>query len=242
MANFLHYLKYLTIPFSAEVFLHYRAPLFLLLIVIALSYVIDFYLSHGIFGPKYRYFLAPGVIIHEMAHGFACYLTGAKVTQMSVFQKEGGHVKHTKSKIPILGSVIISLAPLIAGILIIYFISRYLSTGDLNVFKFGYSAKAVIVANIAIIKNLSHFSWKNWIFLYITISVAVTMLPSREDIFNAFFPLILLIILFLIISKYTHIYLPVDPLNILLFTAINLLILGLILSIIIFALSNIFRR
>jgi hypothetical protein len=45
----------------------------------------------------------------------------------------------------------------------------------------------------------------------------------------------------MLISKYLHILLPVEPLNILFFTTINLLIIGLILSIIVFALSNIFK-
>jgi hypothetical protein len=242
MQHALYYLSYLKVPFSAEIFIHYRLTLLLFLAVVILSYIIDFYLSQSFFGQKYRYFLAPGVIVHELSHGFACFFTGAKVTQMSMFEKDGGHVKHTKSKLPILGSVLISLAPLIVGIVLIYFISRYLSTTDLNLFKYGYSAKAIVAANISLIKSLSGFSIKNWILLYLTISVAVTMIPSSQDILNSFIPLIILIFAFLILSKYTHIFLPMGSLNLLLFTVINLLILAAILSIIIFALTNIFRR
>lgn len=222
--------------------MHYKTTLILLLFVIFLSYVIDFYLSNSIFGQKYRYFLAPGVIVHELAHGFACIICGAKVTSMSVFAREGGHVRHTKTKVPILGSVIISLAPLIAGIIIIYIISKYLNPDELNVFKYGYGVKAIIRGNIAIIKNLAHFSLKSWLLLYFTISVAVTMLPSRQDLFSGFIPLAILILAFLIVSKYTHILLSVDSLNLLLFTALNLLILMTILSIVLFALTNFFRR
>ena len=242
MSHFSNYLSYLKIPLSSEVFVHYKLTLFLLLTLIILSYIIDFYLSQSLFGEKYRYFLAPGVIVHELSHGFACFFTGAKVTSMSVFEKGGGYVKHTKSKIPILGAVIISLAPLVAGIVIIFFISRYLSTSDLNLFKNGYSLKAMIAANILIIKNLVHFSVKSWLLLYLTVSVAVTMLPSGRDILNAFLPLLLLIAIFLLLSKYTHILLSMGSLNILLFTTANLLILVAILSIVIFALTNIFRR
>lgn len=222
--------------------MHYRVSIALFVVIILLSYATDFYLSRGIFGPRYRILMAPGVIIHELAHGFACILTGAKVSEMSLFEKEGGHVKHTKSKIPILGTVIISLAPLVAGIVIIYFVSRYLSTDELNVFKYGYSAKAIIRGNIAIIQSLFHFSWENWLLLYVTTSVAVTMLPSRQDLFQAFLPLLLLIAAFLIASKFSHFYLPTDSFNLLLFTTINLLILVLIFSIILFAITNIFRR
>jgi len=242
MLNYFSYLEYLKLPFSAEVFIYYKLTLLLFVIIIAVSYLIDFYSSHSIFGPKYRYFLAPGVIVHELAHGFACFFTGAKVTQLSVFEKEGGHVRHTKSKIPILGTAFISTAPLIAGIVIIYFISKYLNTADFEVFKYGYSVKSLILSNITIAKNLSHYSIKNWLLLYLTISVAVTMLPSKQDIFNAFFPLLVLLILFLLISKYLHLFIPIEQINALLFNTINLLIIAAILSIIVFALSNIFRR
>lgn len=241
MQHYLSYLKYLKIPISYEVFLHYRSAIALLLVVVILSYVIDFFLSRSIFGPKYRIFLAPGVIVHELAHGFACFATGAKVSEMSLFEKDGGHVRHTKPRIPIIGPVIISLAPLIAGIVLIFFSSRYLSSSDYNVFKFGFSSKAVVAANISIIKNLAHFSLRNWILFYIVISVAVTMIPSRQDFLNAFFPLLVLILVFLIVSKYSHIFLVTSPVNLLMLSALNLLILMLILSIVIFTLSNILR-
>lgn len=241
MNNLLDYLKYLKIPFSGEVFAHYRGSLALFLIIIALSFIIDFYLSHSILGEKHRFFLAPGIIIHELAHAFACFFTGAKVSQLSVFDKEGGHVSHTKSRLPIIGSVIISIAPLLVGVVIIYIMSRKLGLADFNFFKLGHTPKSIAAANISLIKNIFHYSWKNWLLFYLTISVAVTMIPSRKDFANAFMPLIVLGLAFLITSKYTHIYLPVGPLNILLFATINLLIIGLVLSIIIFALTNIFK-
>lgn len=222
--------------------MHYRVSIALFVAVILLSYATDFFLASSIFGSKYRILLAPGVIIHELAHGFACILTGAKVSEMSLFEKEGGHVKHTKSKIPILGPIIISLAPLIVGIIAIYFISRYLSTSGLDTLKSGYSVKSMLLANVAIVKSLAHLSWKNGILLYITVSVVVTMLPSRQDILHAFLPLLILITAFLVASKYSHIYLPTTSFNLLLFTTINLLILVLIFSIILFAITNIFRR
>ncbi len=222
--------------------MHYRSAIVLLLALVILSFLIDFLLSRSFLGPKYRIILAPGVIVHELSHGFACILTGAKVSEMSLFEKEGGHVKHTKPKIAILGPIFISLAPLVVGILVIYFTSKFLSASDISLVKSGYSIKDMLAENVALVKNVMHFAPKNWILLYITISVAVTMLPSRQDLTNAFFPLFLLILAFLITSKYTHILLPIGLFNLLVLSAINLLILLLVFSIIIFAISNIFRR
>ena len=241
MTHYLSYVGYLKVLFAPEVLLHYRSAILLILVLVLLSFAIDFFLSHSLLGPKYRYFLAPGVIIHELAHGFACFFTGAKVSEMALFEKDGGHVKHTRPKIPIIGPVFISLAPLIAGIVIIFFASKFLSMGEINLFKDGIDAKAVISANRSIIGNLAGLTLKSWILLYIVISTAVTMIPSRQDFVNAFFPLLVLIVAFLIASKYTQILLPLTSFNFLLVSALNLLILMLFLSIIIFAISNTFR-
>jgi len=119
--------------------------------------------------------------------------------------------------------------------------SRKLGLSDFDFWKFSSDPKSIISANIILIKNISHFSIKNWLLFYLTVSVAVTMIPSRKDFANAFIPLLILTLAFMLISKYLHILLPVEPLNILFFTTINLLIIGLVLSIIIFALSNIFK-
>lgn len=242
MEHFLVYLKYLKIPFSVEVLLHYRSTIVLLLAVIILSAIIDFLLSHSFLGTKYRIFLAPGVIVHELSHGFACFFTGAKVSEMSLFEKDGGHVKHTRPRVPIIGPVFISLAPLIFGIAIIYFASRYLNTSNVDIFKDGFSPSSLFSANLTIIKNLANFSVRNWILLYIVISIAVTMIPSRKDFLNSFFPLLFLILVFLIISKFTKLFLPTTSLDILFLSSLNLLILMLILSIIIFAISNLFKN
>jgi len=240
MEHFVKYLRYLKFPFSPEVFLHYRSAIGFFLIVVILSFVIDFFLSHSFLGSKYRFFLAPGVIIHEMSHGFACIFTGAKVSEMALFEKDGGHVKHTRPRIPVIGPAIISLAPLIAGILIIYLTSKYLNSAEYNPFNKGYGVNSLLEANINFAKNLLHLSIRNWILLYIVISVAVTMTPSRQDFSNAFFPLLFLMLIFLIVSKLTHILLPVSSFNLLLLSVINLLILMLVLSIIVFVISNFF--
>jgi hypothetical protein len=55
---------------------------------------------------------APGVIVHECSHILGCILTGARITDVVFFSQEGGSVTYTRPKIPVLGDVIISSAPL----------------------------------------------------------------------------------------------------------------------------------
>ena len=95
----------------------------IIIIIIILSYAINSILLSSV-GGIYRIFIAPGVILHELSHAFACLVTGAKVTSINVFKKDGGEVRHTKPIIPIIGQIFISLAPFIIGFLAIYLIAR----------------------------------------------------------------------------------------------------------------------
>lgn len=221
---------------------NYRLTIVLFLAVIILAYTCDYFLSQSIFGRSYRYFLAPGVIVHEFAHGFACLFTGAKVTEMALFEKEGGHVKHLKSKIPIFGQLIIALAPLVTGIFIVYFVSIRFDFFDIDLAKYSYSVKGAISASIDFLKNLPHFSLKNWVLFYLLISIAVTMLPSRKDISSALLSIVIVTIGIFLALKYIPVVLPVYSLNLLLFSTVGILIIFAVFSIVVFALTNVFRR
>lgn len=145
--------------------------LHLTILIVALlftAYLTNYFLVRSFLGIRWRIFVAPGVIIHELSHAFACILTFTKVIKISFFDKEGGSVTHQKSPIPIIGPIIISAAPLAIGIVIFYFLG-----------------KAV---------NFSH--WQNIIIVYLLLSIAVTMTPSVQDLINMLWPLIIIIAIF----------------------------------------------
>ncbi len=74
----------------------------------------------------FRFFVAPGVIIHEYSHALACLITGAKIHEIKLFKKEGGHVKHEPPKWPpkftFFSKVLISFAPVVGCILVMWFL------------------------------------------------------------------------------------------------------------------------
>ncbi|TSC93759.1 MAG: hypothetical protein Athens101428_546 [Candidatus Berkelbacteria bacterium Athens1014_28] len=191
-----------------SVLANYKLTIILFLAVIFLAYICDYFLSQSIFGRGYRYFLAPGVIVHEFAHGFACLFTGAKVTEM----------------------------------FIIYFVSIRFDFFDIDLSKYGYSVKGAISTSIDFLKNLPHFSLKNWVLFYLLISIAVTMLPSRKDITSALVSIIIVTFGIFLALKYIPIALPVYSLNLLLFSTVGILIIFAVFSIVVFALTNVFRR
>lgn len=103
--------------------------------------------------------LFPGVIIHEIAHLVACLITFTPVKKVKFFSQTGGFVIHQKSRIPYLGDFIISVAPLILGL--------FLSS---------------VLINLIYPQNNLSFHLASIIYLYLLISIIMTMIPSLDDV------------------------------------------------------------
>jgi hypothetical protein len=83
----------------------------IILALLLLSFLIEFFLVRSFMGRYYRIFVAPGIIVHELSHAFACLITGAEIKRINLFEPSGGSVEHSNSKIPVLGQAIVSFAP-----------------------------------------------------------------------------------------------------------------------------------
>ncbi len=145
---------------------------------------------------RFFYYLvrAPGVVVHELSHVFGCLIMGAKVKNVVLFSKEGGSVTYSRPKIPYLGDVVISTAPLLCIPLVLagctWLFSRYLgcvfpvlpqgigSAADL--FWLGTAVLGMFTRNILVMFN-------PWflLYLYITLSLVLSVAPSAQDISNA---------------------------------------------------------
>jgi len=117
--------------------------------------------------------LYPGVILHEFGHLVGCKLSGARVRSVKFVSSQGGEVVHESSKIPVFGNFIISVFPLIFGIILTYLIVLLVKSNlpDLSLAAFW------------IVKVLGY---------YLIIAILLTMFPSFQDIKNA--PLIYLLV------------------------------------------------
>lgn len=219
--------------------------LILILLILVASFFIDYLLSHSILGGSYRIFVAPGIIIHELSHAAGCLLTGAKMTRISFFEKDGGSVEHRASKLPILGSLIISLAPFVAGSVAIYFLSRRLGVQGINLSALDISRDGLMSYFKSAISNLDLHQVKTWLIIYLVLTIAVTMTPSFQDLKNTAGSAILIgaaIFLFLRFTSYNLYLINIpNPILTLLSTVVLLLILALVLSILIFLISKLFK-
>ena len=137
---------------------------------------------------------APGVVVHECSHILGCLLTGASITNIVFFSKDGGSVTYTRPKLPVLGNVIISSAPLFCIPLFLtglaWIFSAYLgctfpafpasidSAGTLH--SLGIDIVELFRQNL-----VANFHPWFLLYLYLTLSLVLSVAPSRQDIRNA---------------------------------------------------------
>lgn len=217
----------------------------LIVAIIIISYGINMLLLYSV-GGMYRLFVAPGIILHELSHAFACLITGAPIESINVFKKDGGDVKHGKPKIPVIGQLLISLAPFVVGALAIYFLSKLLGINDSNVSDLSLNTGQFVdwIKHAFTGTNLT--DWKSWVAIYLVLSIAVTMTPSSQDMKNIAFSLIFIAILVFVIYKFTSFrpdlsLLSSPNLLIVLSTTLILLMFAFVLSIFVFAIKSVVK-
>jgi hypothetical protein len=137
----------------------------------------------------------PGVVLHEIAHVAGCLVTGAEIKKIVLFSETGGSVTYVNPKIPLLGTVIISTAPLfvlpltLAGLTWIF--GTYFGCDVPAVFPSGTGSVAEFYDMIHEIPLLfsanlvSRFNGWFLVYIYLTGSITLSLAPSRKDFLNA---------------------------------------------------------
>ncbi|MDP3093813.1 MAG: M50 family metallopeptidase [bacterium] len=156
----------------------------LLVLFFGLSFALDEIWQKIFTGRKYRFFLVPGVIVHEFSHALACLVAGAKIREINLFSSSGGYVAHEEPKLPILGEILVSLAPVFGGLAAVLALS--------SLFQF-----PLPVASAGFLKwfVLNWLNWKFWLFAYLNISIIICLVPSFQDLKNASLALLLALVL-----------------------------------------------
>ena len=172
-----------------------------------------------------------GAFVHETSHAIFCIILGAKVSEYKVFVRDP-HVRHSDSKVPFVGNLLISLAPIIGGLLFIFLINKYFlvdkytmpAFSDLNFF---------INDLLLLIKQIDITKWQTVIFIFIFLNIGAMIGPSYQDLKNVW-PL-LIILLFIKSTFFVHLGLLAIALIV-----INILI-QIVLTLSIFLLRNLYK-
>ncbi len=141
--------------------------------LISTCYILSYLIMHALGRLSRRYFtlrliLLPGVMVHELSHALACLVTGTPIASISFWTETGGSVVHHKPKYSIFTQPLISFAPFPLGIAALGGLSHYLSHDHLLI---------------------------SAILIFLMVSIAGTLAPSKTDFLSAFEGLAVLVII-----------------------------------------------
>jgi hypothetical protein len=181
-----------------------------LALVILLSNIITRLLTAATSGFVFRLMIFPGVLVHELSHYVMCKLTGARVVELKLFERQrvgqqiiyGGHVTHGLSKLPLLGDPLISFAPVFGCLGVMALLTW--AAGDPLEFHQNPSEtqelKLAPLSNLTgILRGVTYVvghlpgqivkhagEWTFWGYLYLIISLSIALAPSKQDFANSY--------------------------------------------------------
>jgi hypothetical protein len=142
----------------------------------------------------YLFIRLPGVVLHECSHIIGCLLTGARIRHVVLFSEDGGSVTYSRPRLPYIGDVIISTAPLflipLALSLVTWAFGSYLGCVIPAFPATLDSADALTDLGAAVFSTFSDnllVQFNGWFLLYLclTVSLVLSVAPSTQDMKNA---------------------------------------------------------
>lgn len=176
-----------------------------LLLILLLSHLVNFFLLRSFIGRYFHLFVAPGVVIHELSHAIACLATGAHIRRISFWQEDGGYVIHSPSRLPILGQVIISLAPIGGGLAAIFYLVNLWHPQILEIIKSIEISSDLLKLNFwqELGRAIGDYKLQNlyqYLSLYFLIAIAATLSPSKTDFKYALVSLFVISLLIILVA------------------------------------------
>ena len=181
-----------------------------LVLVILLSSIITRLMTSATSGFLFRLMIFPGILVHELSHYLMCKLTGAKVVELKLFERQqagrhtvyGGHVTHGPSKLPLLGDPLISFAP-VFGCLGVMAVLTWAAGDPLefhqNPAETQESTADPLTSLMSMVRGIIYVvgrlpgqvvkharDWTFWGYLYLIISLAIALAPSKQDFANSY--------------------------------------------------------
>lgn len=181
--------------FQSPVLVTFVIVIFLFLVAMMISRMLDRLWARVLPWPLLYYLVsAPGVVVHECAHMAGCLLTGARIKNVVLFSEKGGSVTYMTPPVPWLGNLIIGTAPL-------FFIPLVLAIVTGIFVQYGGCSLPVPLISSAtpdtllllvttpfsiICQNLIvHFNGWFLLYLYINVSLVLSLAPSVQDLKNS---------------------------------------------------------
>ncbi len=143
------------------------------------------YFSHWL---NSRYFRSPlmtglyylGAVIHELSHALMCLATGARIQKISFFSRQP-KVVHEPSRLPLVGQILISLAPIGGGLLTLWLMNHYLLDDYIQIISLVNSNNFITwLDNFWQQLNITH--WQTWLIILLSLNMGAMIGPSKKDL------------------------------------------------------------
>lgn len=141
-----------------------------------------------------------GTFIHESSHAILCLLTGAKISEYKVFVKQP-HVSYSNSRLPLLGNLLISIAPMFGGLILLFIVNKYFFTNHFIMPEFS-NWKLFLNDFLKLLKQIDITEWKNLVAIFLFLNIGVMLGPSWQDLKNVWF--LIIILMFIPWIFFTH--------------------------------------
>lgn len=183
----------------------YAASTFWLLIIVLTAWGVH-QLWLGIVKPRaLNIALLPGTLVAQLGHVLGLLVTGATVTNTSLYGDDSGSpetTRHPNPKIPIVGPVIIGLLPLLACATSIYFVAQWLGRPVLakmsltivgpalpttlaGFWQFLHDQLTLTESMVSAVARADWGIWQTWLFAYLVICLTVRIAPFPGNLRGA---------------------------------------------------------
>jgi len=154
----------------------------LIILIALLGYISNWlnwrYLNYSVV----RLLFYVGAFLHEISHIIFCRLTGATITGGNIFSRKP-HVIHSKPKLPFIGQLLISLAPIIGGLLFLFLINKYYLVNYFEIPQFS-DWQSVLIAPLNLLSQINLLGWQSWLMILLFLNIGAMIGPSLQDLKN----------------------------------------------------------
>lgn len=141
---------------------------------------------------KFNYWLYYlGAFVHESSHALLCIFTGAKISEYKVFTRQP-HVTYSKPKLPLIGNLLISIAPMLGGLVFLFFVNKYFLANNFIIPSFT-TWQTFQTDFLYFIKQIDISRWQNIVAIFLFFNVGAMIGPSLQDLKNIWLPILVLI-------------------------------------------------
>ncbi len=132
-----------------------------------------------------------GAFVHETSHAILCLATLAEIHKYKVVSYQP-QVTYSNSRLPILGNLLISIAPILGGLAFLFVVNKYFLQNQFVMPAFE-SWKFFLNDFLKFTAQINLTKWKDWILLFLFFNMGAMLGPSWQDLKNVWILIVILV-------------------------------------------------